>query len=257
MKTSILSFLGLKCLVIGLILVSATHVHGQYANWYTITDTDGTGHLVTYTGGWVAIGAQEAAGNRLTVQSQNAVWNIRLVNSDVGGATWRVGSSSTGWDAGGGKFLISNTGSSGTSAFAIDPSSNVGIGTVDPKSKLHVNGNVRSLGLYIGLSNTEPVPADYQLAVVGKAIAQEMVVKLKANWPDYVFADNYKLPPLLEVERYIREKKHLPGVPSAETVAEQGLSLGEMNAVLLKKVEELTLYVIDLKKEVEALKAKK
>lgn len=243
--------------MIGLMLFCGTHGHGQYANWYTTTDTDGTGHLVTYTGGWVAIGAQDAAGNRLTVQSQNAVWNIRLVNSDVGGATWRVGSSSNGWDAGGGKFLISNTGSSGTSAFAINASNNVGIGTIDPKSKLDVNGNVRSLGMYIGLSTAEAVPAGYQLAVVGKAVAEEVVVKLKANWPDYVFEDTYKLPPLLEVERYIREHKHLPGVPSAETVSEQGLSLGEMNAALLKKVEELTLYVIELKKEVDVLKANK
>lgn len=102
----------------------------------------------------------------------------------------------------------------------------------------------------IGTSNT----VGYKLAVAGKAIAEEVVVKLQGSWPDYVFGDNYNLPSLSELEQYIRINKHLPGVPTAQAVKGDGLSVGEMNAILLKKVEELTLYVIELKKEIEVLK---
>ncbi|MDY0237070.1 MAG: hypothetical protein RBR71_13675 [Gudongella sp.] len=96
----------------------------------------------------------------------------------------------------------------------------------------------------------------YKLAVKGKIIAEEVVVKLHENWPDYVFSPNYTLRPLSEVEEHISNHGHLPEVPSAQQVHEDGISVGEMNAILLRKVEELTLYVIELKKEVEELKGK-
>jgi hypothetical protein len=96
----------------------------------------------------------------------------------------------------------------------------------------------------------------YKLAVKGKIIAEEVVVKLHENWPDYVFSPSYTLRPLSEVEEHISNHGHLPEVPNAQQVQDQGISVGEMNAILLKKVEELTLYVIELKKEVEELKEK-
>jgi hypothetical protein len=89
----------------------------------------------------------------------------------------------------------------------------------------------------------------YRFAVAGSAIAEEVVVKLQANWPDYVFEAGYKLPSLLELQLYIAQNKHLPGIPSANEVNESGIALGEMNVKLLKKIEELTLYLIELKKE--------
>jgi hypothetical protein len=73
-------------------------------------------------------------------------------------------------------------------------------------------------------------------------------------WPDYVFSRNYKLPSLSEVEQFITENQHLPNVPSAAEVKENGIELGEMNAILLQKVEELTLYIIALQKQVDELK---
>ena len=76
------------------------------------------------------------------------------------------------------------------------------------------------------------------------------------SWPDHVFQAGYDLMPLPEVERYIAEHQHLPDVPSAEEVAADGQSLGKTQALLLQKIEELTLYMIDLKKENEALKAR-
>jgi hypothetical protein len=69
--------------------------------------------------------------------------------------------------------------------------------------------------------------------------------------PDYVFEKNYNLRPLAEVENYINQNKHLPEVPAAKEMEANGVNLGEMNMLLLKKVEELTLYVIELKKENE------
>lgn len=105
---------------------------------------------------------------------------------------------------------------------------NVGIGTMDSKG--------------------------YKLAIAGSAVAEEVVVKLQSGWPDYVFKNDYKLSSLSETEQFINTNKRLPDVPSADNVKENGLNLGEMNAILLKKVEELTLYLIEQNKNNEVLK---
>lgn len=86
--------------------------------------------------------------------------------------------------------------------------------------------------------------------------AKEVKVTL-TGWPDYVFGEDYKLMSLGETEQYIKENGHLPGVPSAQEVEEEGLSLGEMNARLMQKVEELTLHVIELQKQIDELKKEK
>jgi hypothetical protein len=75
-----------------------------------------------------------------------------------------------------------------------------------------------------------------------------------SSWADYVFDKNYQLMPLTNVESYIAENKHLPEVPSAEEAAKNGIDVASMDATLLKKVEELTLYMIQMQKENEALK---
>ena len=87
----------------------------------------------------------------------------------------------------------------------------------------------------------------------GMLQAREVKVTL-TGWPDYVFDEGYKLMSLGETEQYIKENGHLPGVPSAQTVEDEGLSLGEMNARLMQKLEELTLYVIELQKQIDELK---
>ena len=102
---------------------------------------------------------------------------------------------------------------------------NVGIGTATPSEKLSVNGNIR---------------------------AKEIKVET-ANWPDYVFAKDYQLQPLTEVEAFINKNQHLPGLPNKEAVAAEGVNLGEMNRKLLEKVEELTLHIIRLEKELHAV----
>ncbi|WP_430409155.1 hypothetical protein [Kordia sp.] len=99
---------------------------------------------------------------------------------------------------------------------------------------------------------------DYELFVKKGIRTQKIKVDVAAGvWADYVFAKNYKLKPLEEVESFINENGHLPNVPSAEEVESDGLNLGEMDAKLLEKIEELTLYVIELKKEINELKKKK
>lgn len=100
---------------------------------------------------------------------------------------------------------------------------NVGIGTATPNAKLAVNGKIR---------------------------AHEIKVET-ANWPDYVFAKEYQLPTLRETEKHIKEKGHLPGIPSAAEVKANGVNLGEMNEKLLQKIEELTLHLIKMKEHSE------
>jgi hypothetical protein len=243
---------GVHVVLILLFIISLIHPSGAVAQSSNFGANTVTGAGIWYSGTNVGIGTSATNGARLTVEGASGFWNIRLRNSEPGSIEWLLGSASNDWGAGGGKFVISNSNLSADASLVIDASRNIGIGKVNPAYKLDVNGTANVSVLYAGVTTA---PAGYKLAVGGKAIAEEVVIKLQTSWPDYVFEKNYKLPPLLEVERYIREHKHLPGVPSAEEVQDQGLSVGEMNAVLLKKVEELTLYVIELKKEVEALKA--
>ena len=115
----------------------------------------------------------------------------------------------------------------GGKSFSITNAGNVGIGTTTPNNKLEVNGTIRS----------------------------KKVLVQASPWPDYVFDSDYKLRSLKEVEAHIKVNKHLPEVPSAKEVEAQGLDLAEMNMLLMKKVEELTLYLIQENKEKEEMKA--
>ncbi len=101
---------------------------------------------------------------------------------------------------------------------------NVGIGTDNPSNALDVNGTIRA---------TE--------------------VKVETGWADFVFESDYNLNSLEEVNTYIQQNGHLPEIPTAKEVEENGISLGEMNAKLLQKIEELTLYTIDQQKAIDKL----
>ena len=99
----------------------------------------------------------------------------------------------------------------------------------------------------IGTSTT----GSHKLAVEGSIGARE--IKVEANgWSDLVFEDDYELPTLEEVEQYIDENGHLPEIPSETEVTENGINLGEMDAKLLQKIEELTLYMIDMNKQLKS-----
>ncbi|WP_299361766.1 hypothetical protein [Winogradskyella sp.] len=116
-----------------------------------------------------------------------------------------------------------------------------------------VEGDVFSTGnIGIGTMSFVDGPDTYRLSVAGKVRAE--AVKVYTDWADFVFEDNYELPTLEEVEDYINDNGHLKDIPSAQEVEENGIELGEMNKLLLQKIEELTLYAIELKKEIEELK---
>ncbi|WP_147313963.1 hypothetical protein [Deminuibacter soli] len=103
---------------------------------------------------------------------------------------------------------------------------------------------------------TADAAAGYKLAVDGAALFTKAVVKARQSWPDYVFDSTYQLPHLDSVAAYIQQNKHLPEVPSAAEVQQHGVDLAANQAVLLKKMEELTLYMIDMKKQNDQLMQK-
>lgn len=131
-------------------------------------------------------------------------------------------------------------------------------GNDDGKIILRTNGLSR---MYINdngdmvIGNTTVAPkSGYKLSVDGKVVCEELLVQL-SPWPDYVFTDDYQLKSLEEVEQFISENNHLPGVPTANDVETNGLQVGEMQKIMMEKIEELTLYMIDLQKQNDTLKA--
>jgi hypothetical protein len=117
----------------------------------------------------------------------------------------------------------------GGSTMAIQSDGNIGIGTTSPTQKLTVNGTI---------------------------YGKEVKVDLNVPGPDYVFEKDYKLPSLQEIKSYVDQHKHLEGVPSAKEMEQNGINVSEMNMILLRKIEELTLHVIELKKENQMQNAK-
>lgn len=114
---------------------------------------------------------------------------------------------------------------------------------------VYSNGDTKVTGrLFIGTSlNDEDDGAGYELVVDGKMIAEELKVKNSVNWPDYVFESDYQLSSIAEVSDFIGRHGHLPGIPSAAEVADDGgYDLGEMQRMQMEKIEELMLYIIDL-----------
>jgi hypothetical protein len=108
-----------------------------------------------------------------------------------------------------------------------------------------VKGKMLTDALGVG-TGSDSIPTGFLMAVKGKMITEGVQVGLASAWPDYVFKPAYRLKPLSEVETFIRTQGHLPNIPSARQVKQQGgIRLGEMNAKLLEKIEELTLYLIE------------
>ena len=95
--------------------------------------------------------------------------------------------------------------------------------------------------------------AGYKLSVSGKIICTEVRVNLIENWPDYVFKDGYPLMPLGRLEEYIRVNGHLPNVPAADEIEDSGMDIGEMQRLMMEKIEELSLYIIQQQKQIQVL----
>ncbi len=155
--------------------------------------------------------------------------------------------------------LIEGGGSTNTDIWSIARQTTNGSGSSDlyfnfGTTNNHVNTQkvvfTSEGSLCIGTNNSH----GYKLAVNGSSIMEEVKVKLKSTWPDYVFTPSYNLQSLSEVETFINENGHLPNIPSAAEVEENnGIELGEMNAKLLEKIEELTLHTINQQKTIDAL----
>ena len=121
--------------------------------------------------------------------------------------------------------------------------------------KVHISARDSDLTFFnagnVGIGTTNP--GNYKLAVNGTIHAKKVEVDLD-NWSDYVLKDDYNLKSLDEVEEFIKKNGHLPDIPSESEVKTNGIDLGGMNAKLLQKIEELTLYMIDMKKENDELR---
>lgn len=177
-------------------------------------------------------GAVTGAGNRLTfngVTSNTDELSIYRLNRTNNLSDLRV---NIGDDYGSGddRFLIGTT------------------NWVDSKYYVHmVVGADGKVGIGTEVFGTE------RLAVNGNIRAKEIKVEA-TGWPDFVFQKDYKISSLADLDRFIKLNKHLPGIPSAQDVKENGIELGEMNKLLLQKIEELTLHLIEKDKEIKALK---
>ncbi|WP_205597879.1 fibronectin type III domain-containing protein, partial [Flagellimonas sp. CMM7] len=152
-------------------------------------------------------------------------------------------------DAAGNVSMVSNTENVNTQAGGgvVDyTSANSNMNTVDWTARdLFADRNVG-----IGTTNTQ----GYRLAVAGNVIAEGVKVELQGNWPDFVFLKEYNLMGLEEVRQFIDKNGHLPNIPSTKNVEANGIDLGVMNAKLLQKIEELTLYILLQQSEIEFLK---
>jgi hypothetical protein len=218
-----------------ILLLGYANVKAQYWN-------PGSGGI--FYNGNVGIGTSSVT-FPLTVETTNtnSFVNIASFKNNAASNTWLLVANNTGqvnlgvgsstqagyiWSSTG-KFFI---GDDGSPVLYVDKMSNgnVGIGTTDTKG--------------------------YKLAVNGNAVFAKAVVKLPGLWPDYVFHSNYRLRPLSEVEEYIKQYHHLPEVPSAEEVKKNGLDIGDSQATLLKKLEEMTLYMIEQNKKILELETK-
>ena len=154
----------------------------------------------------------------------NAYYSSRWYTDDATQSSWGIE-----WGSGTDKFKLRRA-PAGSTTFAdflvVNSLGKVGIGTLTPTYELAVNGTIR---------------------------CKQLIVD--TNWSDFVFYDDYKLPQLNAVEQFIKENKHLPGIPSEAHVKQDGVDVGEISSKLLQKIEELTLYLIDIKKENDFIKS--
>ena len=184
----------------------------------------GVGRLQIYPTGDVVVGSNSSGSfGKFSVETPNNSYGISHISTGGNIIATNIGGTS----AGIGTFSNTNMRifcNSSSRIFIAAATGNVGIGTDNPTYKLSVLGNIRST---------------------------EVVVE--TGWADYVFDGKYKLTPLNEVEKFIEQNKRLPGIPSATEIVKNGLKLGDTQKMMMEKIEELTLYLIEANKRIEKL----
>lgn len=213
----------MKKLVIFFVFISIVNaVYSQYL--VSNGDQHVVGQFSVYPLG--TIGDNAYKGNLVITKPQLSAQYINLVRQSA--HPWSIG-------------MVYNT-----SNFAIGTGSTVESNFTNPFFVIKTNG-------FIGIGTTAP---DEKLTVKGKIHAEEVIIDLNVPLADYVFTPSYTLRPLSEVEEYVNTYRHLPEIPSAANVKANGLNLGEMQNLLLQKIEELTLYAIEQQKQIDELKQK-
>jgi hypothetical protein len=166
----------------------------------------------------------------LNSTSPTAAFHINVPSAEIIGARMQVGGAT--------KFALHSNGGISIGKFFTN-------NDLIPDDGLYVEGNVN-----LGTTTLHP---SFRLTVDGKVACEEVNVELSEDWPDYVFDDKYEMMDLEELQKFIEEKKHLPGIPTANDVKEDGIYIGQMQKMMMEKIEELTLHVIRLNERNNAL----
>lgn len=259
------------------------YVNHQFGGWMQIFNADASGNYVpntgllnfqTWTGGSsidASIGGQTGSGGLLL---NYFCGNDTYINTGANGGTVKLGRKVDAAQS----VRIGSFGSD-----PIDPSVSLSIGQNNANTtalKLNIwEGTVKAIDLVnpgnqisnftvyqngkteiksydenpLDIINPATGKSNFRVKNSGVVFSREVNVQL-ADYPDYVFSKNYSLMSIEEVEKYITINKHLPNVPSAKEIEANGANLGELNKIQMEKIEELTLYIIEMKKEIEALK---
>jgi hypothetical protein len=223
----------------------------QSGNVVTLSNGGGSFTMPTFTS--TDSQSLTLTGNNLSISNGNTI-PLPTVNV-VAGSNVTV----TGTGATVAPFLISSV---DTSLYAVNGSINQASTTngnrvVDMNNSniwFNTSNSTSNGKMYLGTTSVFPnTTGNYKLFVEGGILTEKVKVALRssANWADYVFADDYKLMPLKEVEKYVFTNKHLPGIDSASELSKNGLDLAEMQSKQMEKIEELTLYIIEQNKALE------
>ena len=207
----------------------------------------------------VRIGTTANNTGRLLVNNSNKVFGsnataLRVQSTNNGSENTYgilVSGSNSGTGSTYGIFSTVNNNSSTRSAYGVytsaTDSKDWGLYSI---GRNYINGDLRIN------TQEDPYNGAYALIINGRMISEEVLIQNSNSWPDYVFDESYSLMPLEELEKSIQENHHLPNIPPAKELEENGVPVGEIQIKMMEKIEELTLYVIQQQKEINALKKK-
>jgi len=258
----------------------------------TVANTAGTQRMIISKTGSVGIGTEQPL-HKLHIQGGNLLLTKTSANpsgalffgdnTETPAELWEVSYTNTSSGIKGLNFskntnsiiIIRDDERLSNSVLFLSDDDKVAIGHLNPQAKLDVSGSFKAKSANIvgtlsansatiaTISGNTTVTGTLSAnllkapsAEINGTIKTKKVEVTLSGWPDFVFEDNYPLMSLPETEQFIKANKHLPNVPSAAAVEANGVNLGEMNAILIQKVEELTLYILDLQKQINELKTK-